>query len=128
MEMAKFLQSRWLRRLPQVTCAPNFISIQKNRNLIKKKTCLIHYFQLSFLLNSKKKSIFNLFNMFLTFFLSGHSPSVLKMEYLDGSSSLVVAKNDDLRTDMMVTTIANIFNTLWRTSGKIYHYNHCCHI
>ena len=52
-------------------------------------------------------------------FASGHAPCLLKLTYHDPKvePSKIMIKDDDVRSDMMVLIMFDIFNALWESSG-----------
>jgi len=52
-------------------------------------------------------------------FLSGHNPCLLTLTYEDSAipPSKIMFKDDDIRSDMMVCTIFNVFNSMWQGSA-----------
>jgi len=51
-------------------------------------------------------------------FLSGHNPCLLQLTYASPiPPRSIMFKDDDIRPDMMVSVIFDVFNTLWRGSG-----------
>jgi hypothetical protein len=51
-------------------------------------------------------------------FVSGHAPTLIRVESVDGVERLIVLKRDDLRPDFAVVSMFQCFNFLWQLSGS----------